>query len=313
MKRSYVSRLNRNGTYYLSGAFLLLIGVPLYQLLVLLPQGYSEALAAAYKGLFSSYLLWLSGHSTQFLGYRAILFLAFATFISLPFTLFRIIIAQELLERTEEKQPVEDKENEENEENEEISSEETGNTNGTTETEESETSPAGDGEDGESGENGENGMPSDAWRGKGFAVLAAWTGFLGILFYLLGTLASSIYLAIVSTGFTSHSTTPGGFSALSSTFTITSNTVGGGLLALSSLFFGIFIARRGLNLWPVAWVLFGYVALAVGALLSGSAVSVVSSPIEGQAALTTPAILLFALWVLWFGIMLVRLRPEVQE
>ena len=307
MKRSYVSRLNRSGTYYLSGAFLLLIGVPLYQLLVLLPQGYSEALSAADKGLFSAYLLWLSGHSAQFLGYRAILFLAFATFISLPFTLFRIIIAQELLERPEEKRPGEAKDDGENDENGEETSEETDDTYGTIETEENETSPAEDEED------EDNDMPSDAWRGKGFAVLAAWTGFLGILFYLLGTLASSIYLVLVSTGFTLHSATPGGFSALSSTFTIISNTVGGGLLALSSLFFGIVIARRGLNLWPVAWVLFGYVALAVGALLSGSAVSVVSSPIEGQAALTTPAILLFALWVLWFGIMLVRLRPEGQK
>lgn len=298
MKRSYVSRLNRNGTYYLSGAFLLLIGVPLYQLLVLLPQGYSDALAAADKGLFSSYLFWLGTHSAQFLGYRAILFLAFATFISLPFTLFRIIIAQELLKRTEEKQP---EENGEDAENIDQTSEDT---------EENETSPA---EDGEREKEEENGIPTDAWRGKGFAVLAAWTGFLGILCYLLGTLASSIYLAIVSTGFTSHSTTPGGFSTLSSTFTIVSNTVGGGLLALSSLFFGIVIARRGLNLWPFTWVIFGYVALAVGALLSGSAVAVVSSPIEGQAALTTPAILLFALWILWFGIMLVRLRPEAQE
>jgi ABC-type multidrug transport system fused ATPase/permease subunit len=308
MKRSYVSRLNRNGTYYLSGAFLLLIGVPLYQLLVLLPQGYSDALSAADKGLFSPYLSWLGTHLAQFLGYRAILFLAFATFISLPFTLFRIIIAQELLERTEENQLVEDEEDyteDASEDTDDIEDED--DIKRSPDTEKSKTSPAQD------GEVGENDLPTDAWRGKGFAVLAAWTGFLGILFYLLGTLASSIYFAIVGSGFTSHSATPGGFSALSSTFTIISNTVGGGLLALSSLFFGIVIARRGLNLWPVAWVIFGYVALAVGALLSGSAVAVVSSPIEGQAALTTPAILLLALWVLWFGIMLVRLRPEAQE
>ena len=294
MKRTYVSRLNRNGIYYLTGALLLLLGIPLYQLLVLLPQGYSNALTAADKGLFASYLSWLGNHPAQFLGYRAILFLAFATFISLPFTLFRIIIAQELLEHTA---IADHQTTEEGEEHEPRNDTDTTSTQVNTE--------ATDRED-----ERENAMPTDAWRGKGFAVLAAWAGFLGILFYLLGTLASSIYLPIISTSFTSHTATPGGFSALSSTFTIVSNTVGGGLLALSSLFFGIIIARRGLNLWPVAWVIFGYVALAVGALLSGSAVAVVSTPVEGQAALTTPAILLFALWVLWFSIMLVRLRPE---
>ncbi|HEV7237552.1 MAG TPA: hypothetical protein VGN15_15295, partial [Ktedonobacteraceae bacterium] len=146
--------------------------------------------------------------------------------------------------------------------------------------------------------------------GKGFAVLAAWSGFLGILFYVLGTLASSIYLAIITNGFTIHSATPGNFSALSSTFTIIANTVGGGLLALACLFFGAIIARSGRNLWPGVWVAFGYVAVATGALLSGSAVGVVSTPVEGQAALTTPAILLFALWVLWFAVMLLRLKPE---
>lgn len=302
MKRTYVSKLNRNGTYYLIGALLLLLGIPLYQLVILIPQGYSNVLTAADNGLFSPYLSWLGNHLPQFLGYRTILFLAFAMFISMPFTLFRIIIAQELLEHTEESQPAEE---EQEEEEEEISDEGTENDveerNG--DTEEGETSPI---------EAEENDMPAEAWRGKGFAVLAAWTGFLGILCYLLGTLASTIYLALISTNFTPRTALPGGFSVLSKTGTIISNTVGGGLLALSCLFFGLVIARRGLKLWPVAWVIFGYGALAVGALLSGSAVSVVSSPIEGQAALTTPAILLFALWVFWLSVMLIRLRPEIQ-
>ncbi|MBV9229744.1 MAG: hypothetical protein JOZ18_10560, partial [Chloroflexi bacterium] len=58
------------------------------------------------------------------------------------------------------------------------------------------------------------------------------------------------------------------------------------------------------------WIAFGYAALAVAALLSGSAVAVATAPAAGQAALTAPAVLLFSLWVLWFGIMLVRLKPE---
>ncbi|MEO8954858.1 MAG: hypothetical protein ABI396_05670 [Ktedonobacteraceae bacterium] len=295
MKRTYVSKLHINGTYYLIGAVLLLLGVPLYQLLILIPQGYSDAIASTDKGLFTSYLSWLGNHPVQFLGYRVILLLAFAILITLPFTLFRIIIAQELLGR-EEEDHIKSSENTVHEETplEAESAESSDNIDH----EETELSPP------------EDGMPDDAWRGKGFAVLAAWSGFLGILFYVLGTLASSIYLAITINGFTIHSTTPSNFSALSSTFTIIANTVGGGLLALACLFFGAIIARSGRNLWPGMWVAFGYVAVATGALLSGSAVGVVSTPVEGQAALTTPAILLFALWVLWFAIMLLRLKPE---
>jgi len=51
-------------------------------------------------------------------------------------------------------------------------------------------------------------------------------------------------------------------------------------------------------------------ALALAALFSASAVEVASAPGSGQGLLSTPAILLFALWVLWFGVMLVRLKPE---
>ena len=156
-------------------------------------------------------------------------------------------------------------------------------------------------------------MPAYAWRGKGFAVLAAWSGLLSIILYTLGTLASAVYLAIASSTFSGHisnTSISNNFSTIASVLSIVSNTAGSGLLALSCLFFGAIIARRGLKLWPGIWVAFGYTALAVAALLSGSAVAVASSPLEGQAALTTPAILLFAIWVLWFAIMLIRLKPE---
>jgi hypothetical protein len=115
---------------------------------------------------------------------------------------------------------------------------------------------------------------------------------------------------------TAPNTLPANFATFSSTFAYITYTVGGGLLAIACLFFGAVIARRGRNLWPDAWVLFSYLALALAALLSGSAVEVASAPnagIAGQAILTTPAILLFAIWVLWFGIMLVRLQPEYSE
>src|SRR5947209_18077741 len=104
MKRNFLTRLRINGTYYLGGALLLLIGVPLYQLLVLLPQGYGDALA---KSSFPPYLLWISSHQGQFWGYRALLIIAFACLLSLPFTLFRIIVAQEILEDGHEEEDTE--------------------------------------------------------------------------------------------------------------------------------------------------------------------------------------------------------------
>lgn len=278
MKRTFLAKLHTNGAYYLIGALLLLVGVPLYQSLLLLPQGYGAALASTGNGSLSSYLSWIGDHLTQFLGYRALLIIAFAVLISLPFTLFRIIVAQEILgdEDAGNENEVEVDENED----------ETG------QAEPTETRATGD-------------MPAYAWRGKGFAVLAAWSGLISIALYVLSTLASTIYLAIAS-----NTATPGSFPVIFAALSIVTNTVGGGLLALSCLFFGAVIARRGLKLWPGIWVAFGYTALAVAALLSGSAVAVASAPTVGQAVLTTPAILLFALWVLWFGIMLVRLKPE---
>ena len=275
MKRTFLSRLHRNGVYYLIGALLLLLGVPLFQLLVLIPQGYSDALVASESGHFTSYLAWINSHTISFVAYRIVLAIAFGLLFSLPFTLFRIIVAQEILE------PVEEPEEEGSAQQKAAEEKETA---------------------------GEGALPSDAWRGKGYAVIAAWSGLFGIILYALGTVASTIYTVSIAASFSAS--LPASFSALSSLFTIITNTAGGGLLALACLFFGVVIARRGLNLWPGIWVAFGYAALALAALFSGSAVATANSPLGGQAALTTAAILGFALWVLWFGIMLVRLKPE---
>ena len=276
-KRSFLSRLHTNGTYYLVGALLLLLGVPLYQFLVLIPQGYNDALAATSRGHFTAYLVWIGNHEVQFIGYRALLAIAFALLLSLPFTLFRIIVAQEVLGREEDEEgQVED---------EEEGSEETEQTDKTEST------------------------ATLNWRGKGFAVLAAWGGLFGIILYILGIVASTIYLASAGAQFIVSK--PGeAATTIQAILSIITNTAGGGLLALSCLFFGAMIARSGIKLWPGIWVAFGYMALALAALFSGSAVEVATAPTLGQAALTTPAILLFALWVLWFGWMLVRLKPE---
>ena len=279
MKRTFLSRLHRNGLYYLIGALLLLLGVPLFQFLVLIPQSYSDALAASESGHFTTYLAWINSHAVSFVAYRIVLVIAFGLLLSLPFTLFRIIVAQEILEPGEEP-----------------------------EEEESAQQKAAEEKEKEKETAGEGALPDDSWRGKGYAVIAAWSGLFGIILYALGTLAGTIYAVGIAASFSAS--LPDSFSGFSSLFTIITNTAGGGLLALACLFFGAVIARRGLNLWPGIWVAFGYAALALAALFSGSAVATANSPLGGQAALTTAAILGFALWVLWLGVMLVRLRPE---
>ena len=285
MKRSFLSKLHTHGIYYLVGALLLLIGVPLYQFAILNPEGYNAALATVSKGSFVTYLLWLNAHPGQFLGYRILLIVAFALLLSLPFTLFRIIVAQEIL-------GLEDVEQEEIVNDEETTASGTG----------------GDSTDGDGQET--DGMPPYAWRGRGFAVIAAWAGLGGVIFCTVGTILSTLYLFIVGSSFSSHEPVQSAFPGLSSTFDILTYTVGGGLLAVALLFFGAIIASRGRHLWPGIWVVFSYLAIAGAALLSGSAVAVASAPTEGQAALTSPAILVLALWILWLGIMLVRLKPE---
>ena len=268
-QRSLLSRLHINGICYLVGALILLLGVPLYQQLVLVPLGYSSTLAASSSGNFTPYLLWMRSYSVQFVVYRALLTIAFLLLLTLPFTLFRIIVAQEILGQQER-------------------------------AEETATDEQVDAEQLET-----DGMPAYAWRGKGFAVVAAWSGLFGLVAYLLGTLASTLYFVVVSHGVL----LPNTLAMPASVLSLMTNTVGIGLLALATLFLGATIARSGRKLWPDSWVAFGYLALAVAALLSGSAVAVSTAPT--QATLTSPAILLFALWVLWMGIMLVRLKPEV--
>ena len=273
MRPSLLSRLQRNGIYYLIAALLLLLVLPGYQLLVLTPLGYGNALRmAGPAGHIAMYLAWIRAHTLYFIIHHLLLALAFATLITLPFSLYRIIVAQELIEQQESSEQAQDQE---------------------------------DSGEAEAADQQADGLPPDAWRGKGFAVLAAWAGLLGLIIYVVGTIADMLYFSIVSRNFAVRAPLPGGLIAFSSFFAITINTVGIGLLAVSVLFFGALIARRGRNLWPGIWVLFAYMAIAVAALFSGSAVAT-----EGQAALTSPAILLFAIWILWLGIMLVRLKPE---
>jgi hypothetical protein len=295
MRRNFLTRLRINGTYYMVAALLLLVGVPLYQWLLLLPGGYSNALAAASAGRFPLYLLWLHQHLWSFAGYRLLQIAAFALLLSLPFTLFRIIVAQEILGRDDEPASAQPGSEEQHAEDGHVQRHE--------------------GENEEEGESNQQ-LPATAeemlaipWRGKGFAVIAAWSGLLALLLSVLGNLAGTIYLVVVARGFSSGALPPSGFSWLTGLFTIVAYTAGDLLLALTTLFFGIIIARSGLKLWPPSWVAFGYLAILLAAFFSGSAVEVAMAPAGGQALLTTPALLLFAIWAGWMGFMLVRLRP----
>ncbi|TMF44227.1 MAG: hypothetical protein E6I32_15505 [Chloroflexi bacterium] len=276
MKRTFLAKLQISARYSLIGALLLVLGVPLYQLFVLIPSGYGDALTT-----LNSTLHWINTHSFLFLGYRALLIIAFALMLGLPFALFRIIVAQEILGREEDEEAGGDEGEEIDEQGENI--------------EHGEDAPAQEKE--EDGDQAD-GMPSFAWRGKGYAVIAAWTGWLGLIFFAGGTLASTIYLLSSASSISPQGALTDNLAPLTGFFAILTFTVGGGLLALSCLFFA------------TMWVTFGYLALTIAALMSGSAVEVAFAPTTGQAILSTPAILLFALWVLWFAVMVVRLKPE---
>ena len=290
MKRSFLGKLQRTALISLIGALLLLVIVPVLQLFVLGPQGYGTALATPLASL-----RWIAGHNTLFLLYRLALLLGFGLLLGLPFALFRIIVAQEIVGRAEiaaeEGQDEETEENVDGDEGEDADAAHAG-------VEQTDATQAGE----------ENGMPAFAWRGKGFAVIAAWTGALGLLLLTAGTLVSTIYLW--SSASSVNVQLPGNFASVTSLLAVLTYTIGGGLLALALIFFGIVIARSGRKLWPDSWVFFGYIALAIGAIASGSAVQVALAPLSGQASLTTPTILLFAIWSLWFGIMVMRLQPE---
>jgi hypothetical protein len=92
--------------------------------------------------------------------------------------------------------------------------------------------------------------------------------------------------------------------------TIISNTIGIGLLGLGLLFFGGMISRTGMNLWPGIWVVLGYLAILVGALLCIGAIAAATAAGGSQGILNTAATFLFALWTFGLGLILTRLQPE---
>ncbi len=285
MKRTLLDRLRTNGYAYIIAALLLLLVIPSYQLLVLNPSGFNAALDTTGSGRYATYLAWIGAHIFQFVGYRLILILAFALLITLPFSLYRIIVAQEILAQQQHETDKQGDNNTDTDTDEDISIADQPSEIADTHT-------------------ADDGMPAYAWRGRGFAVLAAWAGFVGLLIYVLSSLASTGYFSL------NHSAATGNVLATASLLTILTNTVGIGLLGIGALFSGAMIARTGTNLWPGIWVAFGYTSLFIGGLLCISALAVATTPGTEQSSLTTIATLLLALWTLWLGLMLARLKPE---
>jgi hypothetical protein len=291
VKSSFLARLQRTAISSLIGSIMLLLVVPILQLALLDSQGYNIALATP-----RTELLWIQGHTAIFLLYSLVLILSFALLIGMPFALFRIIIAQETVGRAdlEEQEKLAEDALAEIEQPDVEEESETGSESPTLEK-----------------TDGQNAMSGDAWKGKGFVVSAAWTGLVGLALVAFGLLASTIYLWSSSSIISIHTPLPGNFASVSSIFAILTYTLGDGGIGLSCIFFGVSIARSGRRLWPDSWVAFGYLAIAEGALTGGSAVQIaLNTSNQTQATLTTPAILLFAIWSLWFSLMVIRLRPE---
>lgn len=287
MKPSFLARLQRNARLSLVGSLLLLLVVPILQIFVLGPQGYGVALETPRASMF-----WIQAHTGLFLLYRVALILGFALLSGMPFTLFRVTVAQEIIGRAELEQEEQARE----------SAQKKQDPHAHKETSEENQERVEERED--------NGMPAFAWRGKGFAVIAAWTGLLGLLLATGGTLASTIYLWSSASIASVQAPVPNNFASVTSLFAILTYTIGGGFLAFTCIFSGFVIARSGRRLWPDRWVAFGYAGLGIGAIACGSAVQVILAPLSGQATLTTFAILLFAAWTFWSGVMLAWLKPE---
>src|ERR1700753_2554388 len=120
MKRGLLAKLRTNGSYYIISGLLLLVVVPAYQVFILGPTGFSTALDLTGTGRYTAYISWISAYSLSFLIYRALLICAFCLLLSLPFSLHRIIVAQELMaqqeqaaEAPEDKDEISDSENDE--------------------------------------------------------------------------------------------------------------------------------------------------------------------------------------------------------
>jgi hypothetical protein len=86
------ARLKLQGFYSLLAGAILLLGVPLYQAIVLGPAGYlGPANAAFIHGQYASLLLWISNHSSNFIVFRLLEIIPFLLAVRLPLALYRAL------------------------------------------------------------------------------------------------------------------------------------------------------------------------------------------------------------------------------
>ncbi len=84
------ARLKLQGFYSLLAGAILLLGVPLYQTIVLAPAGYlGPANTAFIHGQYGSLLLWISNHSSSFIVFRLLEIIPFLLLLRLPLALYR--------------------------------------------------------------------------------------------------------------------------------------------------------------------------------------------------------------------------------
>ncbi|HEU5201044.1 MAG TPA: DUF4386 family protein [Ktedonobacterales bacterium] len=87
-----IARLKLQGFYSLLAGAILLVGVPIYQAVVLAPAGYRAPSDTAFsKGDYGPLLLWIAGHGSDFIIFRCIELVAFLLMLRLPLALYRAL------------------------------------------------------------------------------------------------------------------------------------------------------------------------------------------------------------------------------
>ena len=87
-----IARLKVQGGYSLLAGLVLLLGVPLYQAVVLSPTGYQTLTATAFtQGTYGPLLLWIADHSQTFAIFRLLEFGAFLLTLRVPLALSRVL------------------------------------------------------------------------------------------------------------------------------------------------------------------------------------------------------------------------------
>jgi hypothetical protein len=90
-----IARLKLHGFYSLLAGAILLLGVPIYQAVVLAPAGYRAPSDTAFsKGDYGPLLLWIAGHGSDFIIFRCIELVAFLFMLRLPLALYRALRAR---------------------------------------------------------------------------------------------------------------------------------------------------------------------------------------------------------------------------